>query len=162
MAEVGGPRVRFVAVELLSAAPEAWDVFLCHASEDKAAIARPIYDHLMSCGIHCWLDEAEIAWGDGIVSKVQEGLARARFVVVILSLHFLQKNWPKRELESALNLEIEANRSFVLPLLSGNPDDLLSSLPFLKAKRYLIWSNNAKVVEEELRTLIRRQERQGQ
>lgn len=156
ISEVDGPYIRFVAVGLALADPEVWDVFLCHASEDKAKIARPLYKHLETCGIRCWLDEAEIAWGESLVSKIQDGIARARFVLVILSPAFLQKPWAGKELRTALTLEVEAERSLVLPLISGDSEQLLASLPFLKEKRYLTWNGDSSVVERELRTLVRK------
>ena len=81
------------------------DVFICHASEDKTTVVRPLTKALTEQGISCWLDEAEIKWGDSITKKVNEGLSISRFVIVILSQAFLSKNWPERELNAALNIE---------------------------------------------------------
>ncbi len=149
--------IRFVAIRLALENPEEWDVFLCHVSEDKSEVVDPLYRYFTSRGIRCWFDEAEIAWGDKIVEKIQEGITRSRFVLVVLSPEFLKKPWPKRELQSALTREIEGGRSIVLPLLVGDPQILLASLPFLEEKRYLIWRGDPTAIEEELRTLFRRQ-----
>lgn len=153
--ESKGPHIRFVAASLAIADPEDWDVFLCHASEDKESIARPLHGHLASRGINCWIDEAEIAWGESILAKIQEGLSRARYIIVILSPRLLEKQWPQKELRSALALEIESDRNIVLPLLVGDPKAVLSSLPFLREKRYLSWDGDPGVIERELRTLAR-------
>lgn len=154
--EAGGPDIRFLAVGLILSDPETWDVFLCHASEDKAAIAKPLFEHLESTGIRCWYDEAEIAWGDSIVSRIQQGLNCARFVIVILSPAFLAKDWPQKELRTALTLEIEGRGSAVLPLLAGDPTRLLASMPFVREKRYILWTGDPALVEKELRVLLRR------
>lgn len=155
--EAEGPYIRFVSVGLILAEPEDWDVFLCHASEDKATVARPLYKQLEAAGVQCWLDEAEIVWGDSIVMRIQEGLARARFVIVVLSANFLGKGWAQKELRTALTLEIEGRSNLVLPLLVGDPESLLASLPFLKEKRYLKWEGNPALVEQELRAVLRNQ-----
>lgn len=154
--ESTGPYIRFVTIRLHIAEPEDWNVFLCHASEDKADVARPLYGYLTTQGISCWLDEAEIAWGESIVAKIQDGLARARYVIVILSPHLLQKKWAQKELRSALALELASDRTVVLPLLVGDPQSLLASLPFLQEKRYLTWGGDPIIVERELRMLARR------
>ena len=154
--EVDGPYIRVVAVKLRLVGPEEWEVFLSHASEDKERIARPVYAHLAAQGVRCWFDEAEIAWGDNIVAKVQEGLGLASFVVVVLSQHFIDKPWPHKELRTALSLEIEGRRSLVLPLLAGDPAELLVHLPFLREKRYLVWTGDPGAIERELKTLLRR------
>lgn len=111
--------------------------------------------------MQCWLDEAEIVWGDSIVAKIQEGLGRARFVIVVLSPSFLKKGWARKELRTALTLEIEGRSNFVLPLLVGEPESLLASLPFLKEKRYCKWEGNPALVEQELRAVFRNQARRA-
>ena len=161
ISEVNGPYIRFVAAGLALADPETWDVFICHASEDKAMIARPLCAHLESSGIRCWLDEAQIAWGESLVEMIQNAIARARFVIVIISPSFIQKSWASKELRTALSLEVETGRSFVLPLIAGDPSVLLSSLPFVREKRYLVWQGDAALVETELRGLVCRQGRRN-
>ncbi len=71
-------------------------------------------------GIKCWVDEGEIKWGDSITQKVNDGLKISRFVIVVLSDAFIKKNWPKRELYAALNLEASSGKVKVLPLLVGD------------------------------------------
>src|ERR1035437_5591221 len=53
--EAGGPDIRFVAVSLGLADPASWQVFICHASEDKASIAIPLSRHFTAAGITGWL-----------------------------------------------------------------------------------------------------------
>ena len=76
------------------------DVFLCHASEDKEIIVRPIARECRKHQITCWVDEAEILWGDSIIEKVNEGLKMSQYVIVVLSESFIAKNFPKKELYS--------------------------------------------------------------
>ena len=114
-----GPYIRFIAVKLRHATPQSWEVFICHASEDKANVAVPLYRHLESVGIRCWFDYGEILWGDSIVDKINEGLKYSRFVVVIVSVDLLQKRWAIKEMNAALSQEIESGRIRVLPLMVG-------------------------------------------
>lgn len=118
------------------------DIFICHAGEDKDEIVRPMVEAFSQAGISCWYDEAEIRWGDSIVQKVNEGLATSRFVVVVFSPAFVQKNWPKRELNAVLNQEATTGEVKVLPLLVGSEDEkrqILKQFPLLNDKRYLPW-----------------------
>jgi len=159
--EAGGPYIRFVAIRLHIVDPETWEVFICHASEDKEDVARPLYGHLTEGGIPCWIDEVEIGWGESIVAKIQEGLSRARYVLVVLSAQLLKKSWAQKELRTALTLEIESNRNIVLPLIVGDPQSVLASAPFLREKRYLVWGGDLIRVERELRALARKQASQA-
>ncbi|MBI4633488.1 MAG: toll/interleukin-1 receptor domain-containing protein [Deltaproteobacteria bacterium] len=95
------------------------DIFICHASEDKDEVVRPMVEAFNQAGVSCWYDEAEIKWGDSITQKVNAGLRISRYVIVVLSPTFLAKNWPQRELNSALNLESTSGEVKVLPLLVG-------------------------------------------
>jgi hypothetical protein len=130
------------------------DAFLCHAGEDKRNIVRPLYDALTAVGITCWLDEAEIRWGDSLVDKVQEGLRNSRFVIVVLSGTFLAKPWPRRELASALSLESSSGVVRVLPLLVGGEQErqsALAELPLLSDKLYFCWEGDPRQVVEAMR-----------
>jgi len=84
---------------------ELKDVFICHASEDKPEIIKPLVASFEREGISYWYDEVEIKWGHSIPDKINEGLRISRYVIVVISKSFLSKNWPKRELNSALNIE---------------------------------------------------------
>ena len=43
-----------------------YDIFISHASEDKADVARPLAAHLEHLGLKVWLDEFELTLGDSL------------------------------------------------------------------------------------------------
>ncbi|MFQ5788460.1 MAG: TIR domain-containing protein [Thermodesulfobacteriota bacterium] len=133
------------------------DIFLCHASEDKHDIVKPLVIACEEAGISYWYDEAEIKWGDSIPQKVNEGLEKSRYVVVILSESFIKKNWPERELNSQLNIEASTGEVRVLPLLSGTDKtkkNILSKYSILNDKNYLTWDNNASHIIDALKARL--------
>lgn len=156
VSEAHGPWIRFVAVCLETIKAAEWEVFLCHAGEDKDAVARPLAQSLDASGIRCWFDEIEVGWGESIGEKIQEGLSRSRYTIVIVSSSLSKKRWARRELRTALALEIDAGSTTVLPLIVGQPEALLGQFPFLREKRYLLWSGESAPVVQELRRLERR------
>jgi hypothetical protein len=97
-------------------ASSPFDLFLSHASEDKAAIARPLFKALKRAGLRVWFDEAELTMGDSLRRKIDEGLARCRFGVVILSRKFFAKDWPQRELDGLVARESASRRKAILPV----------------------------------------------
>jgi len=104
-------------------------------------------------GISCWYDEAEIRWGDSIVQKINEGLASSKYVVVVFSPAFVQKNWPQRELNAALNQEASTGEVKVLPLLVGSEGEkqkILRQFPLLNDKRYLPWDGDLRGIVKAL------------
>jgi len=70
------------------------DVFISHASEDKASIARPLTDALIVAGFSAWFDEYELKIGDSLRGKIDEGLKNSRYGIVILSKSFFS---PKKQ-----------------------------------------------------------------
>jgi tetratricopeptide (TPR) repeat protein len=92
-------------------------VFISHASEDKASVARPLASALLERGWKVWLDEQELHVGDSLVSRIDDGLARARFGVVVLSRSFFSKRWPRAELNALFERELSPGEaSAVLPV----------------------------------------------
>jgi hypothetical protein len=113
---------------------------------------EPLVSSLKKADITIWYDRAEIKWGDSITAKVNEGLSISRFVIVVLSEAFLNKNFPKRELFAVLNQEIYSNQTKVLPLFSDNKQKqkILENFPLLNDKLYLTWDNNTDIIIEAI------------
>jgi len=131
------------------------DVFLCHASEDKESVVRPLFQALENAEISCWYDEAEIRWGHSITQTVNQGLGISRYAIVVLSRAFLSKNWPQRELNAVLNLEASTGEVRVLPLVVGDAhDEVFSAYPLLNDKRYLTWAGDSAPIIKELKKLF--------
>lgn len=125
------------------------DVFICHASEDKDGIVFPLSQAFDRVGITYWYDEAEIQWGDSITQKVNEGLRKSRFALVIMSTTSARKSWPNRELNALINQEASSGDIRILPLLVGDDhevEDILDHYPLLNDKLHLRWSNDVNEV----------------
>lgn len=92
-----------------------YDVFISHASEDKDAVARPLAELLQSRGLRVWLDEMELKLGDSLRRSIDRGLANSRYGLVILSPHFLGKEWPQKELDGLVARE-DGSEKIILPV----------------------------------------------
>lgn len=73
------------------------DLFISHASEDKAGFVEPLVVALRDRGVSVWYDRFELKLGDDLRQKVDEELREARYGVVVLSPAFLGKRWPEAE-----------------------------------------------------------------
>ncbi|WP_030183884.1 DUF1883 domain-containing protein [Streptomyces violaceorubidus] len=94
---------------------QTWDVFISHASEDKAAVARPLRDALTKLGVAVWLDEAQLRIGHSLRRKIDEGIGASRFGVVVLSTSFITKGWPNHELDGLVTRNVAGEQS-LLPI----------------------------------------------
>lgn len=109
-------QVRLANDDSLEACPPQFDLFLSHASEDKATIARPLYEALRARGVTVWFDQAVLKLGDSLSGKIEEGLARCRRGVVVISPSFLAKRWPQKELAGLVAREIADGKKVILPI----------------------------------------------
>lgn len=121
------------------------DVFICHASEDKPAVIRPLVASLENRGISCWFDENEIFLGQSITQRVNDGLQKSDFVVIVFSLAFMKKHWPMRELWAVLNLEASSGKNIILPVIVGTQNDVFAitqEFPLLNDKLFIVWDGD--------------------
>lgn len=96
-------------------ADSRYDVFISHATEDKDEVARPLADALVNLGVHVWYDDFELRIGDSLRRKIDAGLAKSQFGIVVLSQAFFQKNWTQYELDGLVTREM-TNEQVILPL----------------------------------------------
>lgn len=92
-----------------------WDVFLSHASEDKAEVALPLAQALQDRGVTVWLDKAELRIGDSLRRRIDRGIRSSRFATVILSKAYFSKGWTQYELDGIVTLGVGGRQS-LLPI----------------------------------------------
>jgi len=92
-----------------------FDVFISHASEDKDQVVRPLALALQNGGLKVWYDEFELKIGDSLRRKIDKGLAKSRFGVVVLSKSFLGKGWANYELDGIITRSVTGEQ-VVLPI----------------------------------------------
>ncbi len=57
-----------------------------------------------------WLDEAEIRLGDSLIEKIRQGIDSVDYVVALISDKSVSSQWVSKELDIAMNQEIEGRR----------------------------------------------------
>ena len=92
-----------------------YDVFVSHASEDKDTVVRPLVLALRKHGLDVWYDEFEMQIGDSLRRKIDAGLARSRFGVVVLSQSFFGKGWANYELDGLVTRAVTGDQ-ILLPI----------------------------------------------
>src|SRR5947207_9703244 len=107
-----------------------WDVFVSHASEDKASVASPLANALSRLGLRVWLDRSELTLGDSLAVKIDEGLSKCQFGVVILSESYFNKFWTLTEF-SALMAKQEYQKTILPVLHKMQHQDLVDKSPLL-------------------------------
>jgi TIR domain len=112
-------------------------VFLCHCSEDKAAV-RQIDRALKSDGFQPWLDEDDIFPARAWNAEIEQGLRSSHAVVVCLSKTFSRKEgYVQKELRYAIDLAREKpdGTVFLIPIRLEESE----ILPSLADLQFIDW-----------------------
>jgi hypothetical protein len=89
-------------------------LFICHASEDQSDFVKPLADALAK-EFEVWYAPYELHVGDSLRQKIDDGLKRCDYGIVVLSHAFFAKNWPQNELDALFGLE-KQSRKMILPI----------------------------------------------
>jgi len=82
-----------------------YDVFICHASENKDDFVRSIAAELENKDQRIWYDEFELSVGDSLRESIDRGLRVSSYGIVVLSEAFFDKEWTQYELNGLVARE---------------------------------------------------------
>lgn len=110
----------------------AYDVFMSYANNDKIFVQQLVHA-LRDQGLTVWYDEGQLRIGDSMLRKVEEGLEHSKYFVVVISPHFLSRQWSQFEVGVALG---RGGSKRILPIyLKAKHPDVAKSLPILAGKQ---------------------------
>lgn len=92
-----------------------YDVFISHASEDKDMVVRPLAIALKNKDVNVWYDEFELKIGDSLRRKIDQGLSKSKFGIVVISRSFIKKGWTNYELDGLMTKAISGEQ-IILPI----------------------------------------------
>jgi hypothetical protein len=134
-----------------------YDVFICHASEDKPYV-EDLVQGLRAAGVSVWYDRSLLEWGDDLRSSIDEGLIKSRFGLIVFSPAFLKrKRWTEYELSSLFSRE-DSRSKVILPIWHNvSRDDLMRYSPGFADRLAMLTSNDsvASIVSSLLRLLAK-------
>lgn len=135
---------------------EEYDVFISHASEDKKGFADDLYKELDSLDVKVWYDTMSIQWGDSLRSKIDEGLKKSKFGIVILSNDYIRKGWTQYELDGLFQREMTGGK-VILPIWHKiTKDEVQAFSPTLAGRKALNTAMvSAKEIAKELVDLLK-------
>lgn len=78
-------------VEAVGARLEFYDLFLCHAWDDRRGVAKELHDLLEAQEVSVWFSERDIVLGQPFMREIDKGLAKTRIGLVLISPAFLKR-----------------------------------------------------------------------
>ncbi|MDI9216431.1 toll/interleukin-1 receptor domain-containing protein [Clostridium tertium] len=121
-----------------------WDLFISHASEDKEEFVIPLVEALTSYGVNVWFDKTELKIGDSLSKKIDEGLIKSNYGLIVISKDFMKKGWTDYELKSLLNKEI-GNKKVMLPIWHNVTKKDIEEFSLYLLDKFAINSSNQKI-----------------
>jgi len=82
-------------------------IFISHSTQDKQAIALPLYTHLKALKLDPWIDRDGIQPSDSLFDSINRAIAQSHYAVAIVSPSFIEGEWTNRELRTLDNLRLE-------------------------------------------------------
>ncbi|WP_280209166.1 toll/interleukin-1 receptor domain-containing protein [Nocardia cyriacigeorgica] len=96
-----------------------YDIFISYSSADRTLVEK-IANDLKKSSVRPWWDAWEMKPGDSLRERINDGIASARYFMVVLSSESLKSNWVKYELNSGMILDIEQQGVRVIPAVAPN------------------------------------------
>ncbi len=135
-----------------------YDLFICHASEDKTTFVRPLADALKGRHVEVWYDEFSLELGDSIRRSIDAGLRQSRFGVVVLSRAFFEKRWPQYELDGLTEIEMRGRDKVLLPIWHEvSHADVLAQSPSLANRKAITSAEDIEDVVDAIMRVVRPQ-----
>jgi hypothetical protein len=135
-----------------------YDVFICHASEDKDDFVRPLAARLQESHLEVWYDEFALSVGDSVRRAIDRGLTQSRYGIVVLSPSFFAKNWTQYELDGLVERETAGSDRLILPIwYQVSHADVLGYSPSLANRKAARASDGLAAVAAELLNVMRPQ-----
>lgn len=123
-------------VEAVGPRAESYDLFLCHAWDDRRRTAAELHDLLEAQDVSVWFSERDIILGQSFMREIDKGLAKTRIGLVLITPAFLKRIESGGVSEKELS-ELLA-RDLLIPVAHGvTYDEIRAISPLLGSRNGL-------------------------
>lgn len=123
-------------VEVIGPRADSYDLFLCHAWDDRRESATELHDLLEAENLSVWFSEKDIILGQPFLREIDKGLAKSRIGLVLITPAFLKRidsgGVSEKELSELLS------RDLLIPVAHGvSYSEIRSVSPLLGSRNGL-------------------------
>ena len=141
---------------------EHYDCFISHAYEDKDSFVRELANQLQKIGYKIWYDEFSLTVGESLTKSINKGIKNSTCGIVVLSPHFFNKKWTKKELNWLSAKKNKSGQDIILPVWHNiTHEEVYSYSPTLADLYAANSAAGMKKVCEDLSTAIERLKRKS-
>lgn len=113
--------------------PEKYDLFLCHAWDDRKGVAKELYDKLISLGTSVWFSEKDLPLGTTMLREIDKGLAKSCVGIVLVTPAFLKRVENEGVADKELSALLAKDR--LIPIVHNTTYDVLREVSPLLGSR---------------------------
>lgn len=129
-------------VELRSQEPDLFDLFLCHAWDDRLEAATQLSGLLDGKGVTVWFSEKDILLGQPFMREIDRGLAKSRAGLVLITPAFLERVTKGGVSDKELSALLA--RDLLIPIVHGTTfDEVRMISPLLGSRNGLDTSEDS-------------------
>jgi len=132
-------------------------LFFSYSSKDKKFVIK-FYDYLKSEGFKIWMDYQDLKVGDNLFETINKALIEAienGYVLLFISKNYLESQWCKAELETAINLQMKKEAS-ILPIIIDENLDILDLDIIRNTMPFNIYIQDFEIKKRELLKALNR------
>lgn len=143
-----------MSIGAFSGADRTHDLFISYARDDMADVL-PLVQALRANGLQVWFDQSEIRIGDDWRRKMDEGMRKSRFALVVFSPAFFGKYWTQYELDSLITART-LGEGAILPIYHNiSNQDIAENAPSLRTTASLQLSDPLDQLVREIVAKVR-------
>ena len=94
---------------------EYYSCFISYSSKDEE-FAKRLWEGLQASKVHCWYAPHDMKIGDKIRPTIEDSIRLHDKLLLIFSKYSMKSKWVKHEVENALDLEIEREKTVLFPV----------------------------------------------
>ena len=94
---------------------ENYSCFISYSHKDEEFVKR-LWEGLQAKNVRCWYAPHDMKIGDKIRPTIEESIRMHDKLLLIFSEHSMKSKWVKHEVENALDLEIEREKTVLFPV----------------------------------------------
>ena len=113
--------------------PEKYELFLCHAWDDRKGAAKELCDKLVAKGVSVWFSEKDLPLGSTMLREIDKGLAKSRAGIVLVTPAFLKRVENEGVADKELSALLAKDR--LVPIIHDTTYDALRDVSPLLGSR---------------------------
>ena len=134
-------------IKTFSEQSKEYDVFISYVQSDSSEYVDKLEIALKQYDIQVWRDKSNMRIGQSMTQAIENGLAKSKLAIVVISPNYLHKYWTNFELDGIFSKQGITGEQMILPVWNNvSAEEIASKRPSLA--NLLAWNTSIDTVDE--------------